>query len=233
MDIQNEYKIIQSQIEAFAKEVDLAVSKDTEIQGYHQGWRVFFSPVVHKPKVLLIGINPGAGQAGVKDFEFWDGSEQFEYTNPKYNFALARETTDAFNQAGLADVLKNSTVKTNYFFLSTTSEKDLYKITDYLGRGSDEHGEKLGESIFTKAGTWTKKLIELIQPEVIVCEGKEAYQNVTDLFPDYGDYAEWQDGVAYTAVPANNLVIIGYSRLFSNIKDKAALAALLKKFVKV
>lgn len=230
MNIQDKYEgTIKPQIEALAQEIDKA-TKGTDLFKEF-GWRVFFSPVFYKPKVMLIGINPGAGQGDNRDFDFWDGSVMFEYTNPEYSFALARETNEAFAQAGLTEVLKSSTVKTNYFFLSTTNEKDLYKITSHLGRSSDNAKELLGDKVFRKSAEWTKELIELLQPEVIVCEGKGAYDNVTELFPDYGEYA-WDDDCGYTIIPGKNLTIIGYSRMISRIIDKPALAKLLKRFVK-
>lgn len=198
MNIQEAYEgTIKPQIEALAKEVDQAIGDEGSAKELHQGWRVFFSPVIHKPKVLLIGINPGAGQAGAKDFDFWDGSEMFEYTNPEYSFALARETREAFAEAGLIEVLTSSTVKTNFFFLSTANEDDLYKITTHLGRSTGKSQELLGDKIFHKSAQWTKELIALLQPEVIVCEGKTAYNNVTDLFPEYGEHA-WDDDCGYT-----------------------------------
>lgn len=231
MNIQLQYEAkIRPEIEYFAEKVSIAIESNQFIKQYDKGWRVFFSPVVHKPKVLLISINPGAGQSGTKDFGFWDGSEIFEYTNPEYSFSLARETNAVFNQAGLAEVLKNSTVKTNYFFLSATYEKDLYRITDYLGRVVNETIERLGELVFTKSAEWTRQLIKLIQPEVIVCEGKGAYDNVISLFHNFGEY-NWKEGCGYATVTDEKLVIIGYSRRFSIIRNKPALIELLKQFV--
>ena len=233
MNIQQEYEAtVKPEIEALIEEVNQGIGSNQDIRDYHQGWRVFFSPVIYKPKVLLIGINPGAGAPGLHDLGFWDGSEMFEYTNPEYSFALARETQDAFSQAGLDDVLATSTVKTNYFFLSTTKEKDLYEITSWLGRSSGAADELLGDKLFRKSAEWTKSLIKLIQPEVIVCEGKGAYENVTELFPEYGEY-NWANDCGYTVVPSENLVIIGYSRMLSRIKNKPALAELLKRFVQL
>lgn len=232
MNIKTHYEnTIKTEIEIMIQEVDSGIGNNDNIREYHQGWRVFFSPVIFKPKVLLIGINPGAGAAGLIDIDFWDGSEMFEYTNPEYSFALARETKAAFHEAGLDEVLATSTVKTNYFFLSTKKEKDLYEITSWLGRGAGTGKELLGDKLFRKSGEWTKSLIQLVQPEVIICEGKTAYENVAGLFPEYGEY-DWANDCGYTIVPAENLIIIGYSRMISRIKNKSELAKLLKRFVK-
>ena len=232
MSIQNTYEsTIKPEIEALDAEIQKAISGNALIEEHHKGWRVFFSPVIHRPKVLLIGINPGAGQAGVKDFDFWDDTQQFEYTNPKYSFSIARETVDAFSQASLTAVLETSTVKTNFYFLSTTKESELYEITSYLGRTLNGNHEMLGDKVFRKSAEWTKRLIGLIEPGVILCEGKEAYQKVTELFPEYSE-SNWANDCGHTIVPTNNLVIIGYSRRLSQIRNKPELAKLLNRFVK-
>ena len=233
MNIQNTYdSAIRPEIETLDAEIQKAISGNALIEEYHKGWRVFFSPVIHRPKVLLIGINPGAGQAGVKDFDFWDETFLFEYVNPEENnYALARETIDAFSQASLVDVLETSTVKTNFYFLSTTKESELYEITSHLGRALDGNQEMLGDKVFRKSAEWTKRLIDLIEPGVIVCEGKGAYEKVTELFPEYGE-SDWTNDCGYTIVPASNLVIIGYGRMSSRIRNKPELANLLKRFIK-
>ena len=234
MNIQAQYEAeIKPEVEALASEIGQAISHNTSIEAYHKGWRVFFSPVFHNPKVLLIGINPGGGQAGVEDYEFWDESYLFEYVNPEENnYALARETNAVFAEAGLTEILQHSTVKTNFFFLSTTELADLYQITTFLGRGSNTNQEFLGDKFFRKSYQWTKHLIDIIQPEVIVCEGKEAYKNVTDLYPEFGEY-DWQGECGYTVVPSQKLVIIGYNRRGSRILDKVGLAKLLERFVMI
>ncbi|RPD44873.1 hypothetical protein DNI29_19420 [Hymenobacter sediminis] len=231
MTFQEEYTTtIQPEVDTLVHEVAAALSTKRDIANYNKGWRVFFGPIMSQPKVLIIGINPGNGQPGVVDIALWEDEEVFEYTNPEYNFALARETRSVFTEAGLLDVLTTATVKTNYYFLSTTKERDLYKITDSLGRTLQHEEEALGDKFFRKSAEWTKRLIELLEPQVILCEGKVAYENVIDLFPQHGEQT-WENHCGFTALPDQGLTVVGYSRRWSNIKDKPGLARLLRRFV--
>jgi uracil-DNA glycosylase len=231
-------QLIRPEIESLIKEVEAALPQDSVMREACKGWRVFFSPLISKPKILFIGINPGNGQEGMIDLDYHD-KERLEYLQywddetQRYiesTYSLAKETKEAFKLAGLSEVLEESAVKTNFFFLSTVAEKDLYTLTTYLGRGKSE--VLLGDKIFSKAYEWTRKLIEIIEPQIVICEGKTAYNNVTDLFPVFGEWKDWEDNCAYTLVPTQNLAIIGYSRTFSNINNKPALASLLQRFIK-
>lgn len=231
MNIQEEYENqIGVEVEALAKDISEALLKDESVRSFYHGWRVMFSPMFKNPDILIIGINPGNGQSGVEDWSFWPEDELFEYINTGYNFALARETKEVFERAGLSSTLEKSTVKTNYFYLSTTKEADLYIITDYL-KSIATNNDSLRETFFAKSAHWTKKFIDITNPRIILCEGKSAYNNVTDLFPEYGEY-DWQNDCGYTIVPKDNIVIIGYGRRYSGIKNKEALTNLLVRFCK-
>ncbi len=239
MTIHENYNhLIKPEIEALKDEVESALSKVGPVADYLKGWRVFFSPLLEKPKVLFIGINPGAGEEGddlEDDKDRLEYLQYFDYEAEAYReatYSLARETKAVFRSAGLFEALEKSAVKTNFFFLSTTTEKEVYKITDFLGRS--KHHELLGDKVFAKAADWTRRLIELIEPEIIICEGKSTYNNVTDLalFQEYGEWQNWDNGLAYTTVLKQNLIIIGYSRRFSSIRNKEGLAKLLQQFLK-
>ncbi|MBT2557505.1 hypothetical protein J7E24_06890 [Hymenobacter sp. ISL-91] len=232
MSIRNEYENqIGIEVETLAKNINKALLEDEYVKNLYHGWRVMFSPMFEKPDILIIGINPGNGQSGVEDWGFWSEDEIFEYTNPEYSFALARETKEVFERAGLSSILEKSTVKTNYYYLSTTKESDLYIITDHLANtGSSD--DNLRKVFFDKSASWTKTFIDIVNPKLILCEGKSAYDNVTDLFPEYGE-CDWQNDCGYTIVPKEKIVIIGYSRRYSGIKNKEALTDLLVRFCKV
>jgi hypothetical protein len=222
-------------IKSFISEVENELLKDESIKGLFKGWRVFFSPLIHMPKVLFIGINPGNGQSGVTDLDYFKDSSKLEYIEYENKsgsyiqstYSLARETKEVFNEANLLEVLENSSVKINFFFLSTTSERDLYRLTDFLGRG----GEKIGEQLFRKSAEWTRQLIKLIEPEVVICEGRQAFKNVTDLFKK-SEPESWANNCGYVKVKSNKeLVILGYSRRWSRIRNKDELIKLLKRFL--
>lgn len=229
--VQEEYDgRIRPEIEALFAEVAAAVEANPAVQPLFKGWRVFFGPVIAQPKVLLIGINPGNGQAGIQDADFWGSDWEFEYT--QYNYPLARETREMFAAAGLADVLATTTVKTNYCFLSTTKATELEQLTDGLGRTADGQ-EDLGARVYRKSDEWTLRLIGLLNPQTVVCEGKIAYDWVRRLFPAHSPDERWDKGqpCGYAAFPEQGLTLVGYSRSLIGIVNKPAAADLLRRLV--
>jgi uracil-DNA glycosylase len=235
--IQAEYDgHIRPDIESLAAEVARALDANPKVRPLFQGWRVFFGPVMARPKVLLIGINPGngqadkTGQADARDTDFWGSEWQFEYT--QYNYSLARETREMFAAAGLTKVLATATMKTNYCFLGTTQADELEQLTDGLGRTADGE-EDLGTRVYRKSEQWLRELIALLNPQTVVCEGSIAYQWVRPLFPAQSVEEAWDKekkcGYAVFAEPTPTL--IGYSRFRSHICNKTAAAEVLRRFI--
>ena len=81
---------------------------------------------------MFIGINPGAG------FYNYEGRrvkrlsplEHMEYIGQDYK--LATETRELLRLAGIPNSELNNSVKTNYYFLSTTNANDLFSILSHL-----------------------------------------------------------------------------------------------------
>jgi len=211
------YEELKSEIEDLHSKAVTAVALHPILSNLLKGYKVFYSPLIHKPKVLFIGINPGNGEEGVFDCEHCDKGE-LEYLH--YNYTLAAETKTVFDMAGKSEALYHS-AKTNYYYLATTSGRDIFEITDFLGRTSQED---LGEQLIVNARKWTKRLIEIMEPELIICEGSEAYENVTDLFQEGIKMKENVDQIYVEEIKAN---IIGYKRTYSNIRDKVKLATVI------
>ncbi|WP_407520663.1 hypothetical protein PDL71_10320 [Lacibacter sp. MH-610] len=209
------YEELKSEIENLHLTAVTAVKENPILSNLLKGYKVFYSPLLYKPKVLFIGINPGNGEEGVYDCEHCDKGE-LEYLH--YNYTLADETKKVFEMACKSEALYNS-VKTNYYYLATTSGKDIFKITDFLGRQSKDD---LGEQLIVNARKWTKRLIETMEPELIICEGVEAYANVTDLFQEG---IKMKEDVEYVYVEEIEANIIGYKRTYSNINNKSKLAS--------
>lgn len=221
-DCEFSYKIIKSEIDDLYIKAFSAVTNKPILKSLFKGWKVFFSPLLFKPNVLFIGINPGNGEEGVYDSEYSDKGE-LEYLHS--NYVLAEETKIVFEMAGRFEALYNSS-KTNYYYLATTSAMEIFKITDFLGRGSEID---LGERLIVNARKWTKQLIEIMEPEVIICEGSQAYANVTDLFQESIKMEKDVEHVYVDEIGAN---IIGYKRIsYSRIKDKVMLADRIKALI--
>ena len=235
--IQHEYDHhIRPEIESLFAEVVAAVEDNPAVQPFFKGWRVFFGPVLANPKVLLIGINPGNGQEGSnwregsRDADFWSSDWEFEYT--QYDYALARETREMFAAAGLSQVLAAATVKTNYCFLSTTRMAELEQLTDGLGRTADGQ-EDLGTRVYHKSEEWIRRLIALLNPQVVVCEGSTAFKWVRPLFPTQSVEEVWDNDrhCGYAVFGDHAPALIGYGRTPFTIRNKSAAAELLKKFI--
>lgn len=127
--------------------------------------KVFLSPFYSETKILFIGINPGEGEK----INCVEESDKFEYL--EYDFKLARETREVFKIANKSHLLDENVVKTNFYYLVTKSEKDIYQFTDKLPKD-------LRDEFFLKSYEWTNWIVKLTNPKIIICEGKTAYENV-------------------------------------------------------
>jgi len=55
------YSSLKNDIEAFVEDFRADDEVSRNVDKYYKGIQVFFSPLVYKPKVMFLGINPGAG----------------------------------------------------------------------------------------------------------------------------------------------------------------------------
>lgn len=214
--MEDKFKSIKTEIEQFLTEIEKDDNLKIILKKYFKGIQVFFSPLIHKPKFMFIGINPGAG------FFNNEGNQtnnvkrlspmQFnDYVGQQYK--LAQETRELFKLAGISDTdLKNS-VKSNYYFLSTTNANDLFSLLSHL----KEH------KIYNKSKKWINQLIDIIEPEFIICEGKTVFDKLTE---DRNCKVSEINGTFYTEF--GNIIVIGYKRMFSNILNKKEVAKVLK-----
>jgi hypothetical protein len=177
-----------------------------------RGFQILMSPLQKQPDFMFIGINPGAGhyKSTGKTSHRLAPEKTMEYVYE--NYALARETKALFGLLGLTDADLSKAVKTNFYFLATENERNLNEIITLV---NDLEFEK-------KSIDWNNRLIEMIQPKIIICEGKSAFTKVTQ---HKNLQAEWNADVAYTKW--GNTHVIGYKRLFSQIKNKEKLGELV------
>jgi hypothetical protein len=217
------YSKMKVEIENLYTRALSGINSEPFIKTLFKGWKVFYSPLIFRPKVLFIGINPGNGEEGVYDCEHSDKGE-LEYLH--YDYTLAEESIKAFKMAERFEALYHST-KTNYYYLATKKAKDIFEITDFLGRASQND---LGEMILVNARKWTKQMIEIMEPQLIICEGSDAYKNVTDLFQEG---IKMKDDVEHIYIDEIQANIIGYKRIsYSRIKDKEMLAEKLSILIR-
>lgn len=217
----------QKDVEEFNIKLKTEIDKNINAHKFYNGFYVWDSKVVQNPDIMFIGINPGNGNPNNNKSVKVVPEEQMSYLeyldgeNPSYT--LARETVDVFSKMGysneyLRNYFNDKTIKTNFFHIITTSELDIANCLNSLV-GYNKKQYELDSYVFTA------KLIDILRPKLIIFEGK----GVFELFKDYDDCVNyyWQDNVGYME-RENGTKILGYSRTFSNIKNKEKLADLIK-----
>lgn len=222
MEINNKYFVLSAEVEKFRDEILEKIKSNNKAQELYKGCIMLYSSLIENPPFLFIGINPGDGAFKYRgilkadnDLEPNDG---FEYINAidDGDFALARETRELFEKAGLYSYLEQS-VKTNFYYFASDNAKQLWELFSTF---DDETCQQFHSLAFK----WTKQFIELIKPKVIICEGMTALKKVSELF----DVDIIRDGsIGYFELEDKTLVF-GYSRLYSNIKDKDHVSQMLK-----
>lgn len=211
------YSPIKKEIEEFLNQIENDNNISKQLKKYFKGIQVFFSPLLHKPKLMFIGINPGAGffnnegrqENNVKrlsPMKFTD------YVGQQYK--LAKETRELFNLAGISEKELKNSVKSNYYFLATTNSKDLFSLLSHL---------KI-HNVYGNSKKWINQLIDIVEPEIIICEGKTVFDKLTK---DRKTNVSEINGIFYTEF--DNIKVIGYKRIFSNILNKKELAKVLKQ----
>ena len=161
--------LLHQQIVGLAKE-------NPEIQSLYKGCQLLFSPLLQRPKILLIGFNPGGGYYNwhgkiVEEFQPMKALEYYLNTHP-----LAEQTKSLFRQAGREEDLQHYTVKTNFYYWATDNVADFKRLLKLLP-------EEFSRKIFHMARVWTKQFIDDIQPEIIIAEGFKAFDEIAMLFP--------------------------------------------------
>jgi hypothetical protein len=210
-DINSAYASLKDDVQKFTGEID----RHPHFMKYSKGTQILYSNLHFKPKFMFIGINPGGGYAKYNNGKLvqeFDVQNQLEYSYLKFKYPLALNTRKLFELAGCSRYLKTS-VKTNCFFFATTNENQLYQMLS--------HVKHLG--VYKKSEEWTARLIQIVEPEIIICEGASAFERVVNM---KNGVADWQDGVGYAFV--GNQHIIGYKRTYSHIRDIGSVAEKIK-----
>ncbi len=216
MELLIEYEKIKKEVESFNSKILSESELKKQIEKYYKGIQVMFSPITEKPKIMFIGINPGAGffNENNRNVKRFSPLNKNEYSHGEYR--LAQQTRRLFELAELTEQDLANSVKSNCFFFATKSEKELYQFLSHLK----------SKKVYTKSEKWINNLVSIIQPEIIICEGKSAFEQFIK-----GKKCEFEKEkekeVLYTKW--NNIDIIGYKRNFSNIIDIENVAKKLKQ----
>lgn len=185
----------------------------------YYGFEVIDGKLIDKPKILFIGINPGRGNGNygkdifetnqVSYLDVFDENYKDDYPN---RYHLAERTIKFFKLLGWSDskikeTFSKEVVKTNFYHLVTENITDLTKVINDINYKDD---------YFKKSAEFSIKLINILQPSVIILEGKLVFQNIVKQCYEKN---AWNDkGYGYHFDKKNNSHILGYSRdrKFSN-----------------
>lgn len=146
------------------------------------GYAVFYGPLSFKPKLMLIGLNPGGGEDACFDEESElkprPPSQKMEYVEieeTKDDYKLAIETRGLFKRIGFSEWLANS-VKLNLHFFRSKKWTHLPKKERPLCLNI------------------VKNIIEKLKPQILICEGMTTYDMVKNhklagkLCQDHSDF---------------------------------------------
>jgi hypothetical protein len=130
--MENSYNEIKLEIQEFLTEIEKDENLSKILDKYYKGIQILLSRLIYKPKFMFIGINPGAGFYNDKGEKVKRLSplKHMEYIGLDYK--LATETRELLRLAGIPNSELNNSVKTNYYFLSTTNANDLFSLLSHL-----------------------------------------------------------------------------------------------------
>jgi hypothetical protein len=206
---------IYTEIKHEVREYDKQIDGVPNFFKYSKGTRILYSGLLHKPKFMFIGINPGAGHSaannGAREKQY-EKQNELAYYNKHVMYPLAINTRKLFELAKCKEYLQNA-VKSNCFFFATAKEDELYQMIS--------HVKHLG--VYAKSQDWIYRLVNAVQPEIIICEGKSAFDRITNMYKCEGI---WNDGVGYAAFDDTH--VIGYKRFLSHIRDIENVAKKIK-----
>ena len=190
---------------------------ETSNETLYKGVQLYLSPL-NQTEILFIGINPGAGyfNHNNKRVKRLTPLKTFEYIGQKYY--LATQTKKVFIQLGLANVFK-SAVKINHFPFSTKDEKDLNKLL---------HKYDTDFKLYYNSKQFVSETIKAVAPKLIICEGKSSFDRLKSFFT--AEIVEYNEN---TYIMKNDqVVVIGYKRHLSQIKNKEEVKSKIKKYYK-
>ena len=220
------YQKIANEVAILNKELlaEIELNPNGDLKKVYKGCQILYSPLVFNPKFMFIGINPGAGYSNYekKYVEKYLELESHEYITHAKNIKhpIAMQTVKMMEKSNL-EVLLSKSVKSNFYYFATANEKELKQLID-----SDKKNLKL--NIHLQSRNWTIELINVIKPEIIICEGKNSFEKITKVLNANIDKTVILKNDGVNISQTGNLKIVGYHRRFSQIKNLDKVAKYLK-----
>lgn len=213
--MEQEIEAIGQEVKEFADRLIQKAGEDEELGKLYKGTQIFFSPVKKNPQILFLGINPGAGgfkytQKPVYKFE---PQEQMEYVSEEFN--LSDDWKYVFGHSYYKDnpkslhrpdILENA-CKTNCFFFATKDSADLKKLIRLSGK-------YFGAELVEKSKDWTRRIVRLLEPKIIICEGKQAFVYFENFLRPELEIVDNGDDYKYAKL--GNSTVLMFSRMINS-----------------
>jgi hypothetical protein len=226
------YTAWERKVSDYLHQLKSELDENETARSLYNGFYVWDSKFIERPKIMFIGINPGNGNpnndgsivtaplAMMSYNEFLDGE------NPTYT--LARETVDIFKELGYSEqeiheLFENETVKTNFYFIITSNQSMINNCLGAIGK-QDEF------DMFSR--NRIKELMDIINPKYVICEGKSVFQKLQSFY-DIQE-SKWLGDSGLLRIKNSDRIIFGYSRRplkQNNIKDVHGFAEMVKPYL--
>ena len=199
MENLNQWK---SEIENYLSELKTQIESNEELKKLCYGFSVIDGKIHNNPEIMFIGINSGKGNRE-SNLEINIETDECSYLDDYYNYPLRDQNIDLLKLIGypeneIKEKLQDNFVKTNLFYVDTVSENDLKKFKN--------------KDFFEKSCYFTLGLIKLLQPKVVLFEGKSVYNNIIeDCYEKSGTWDE-ENGIAHFFDEELNVDYFGFKR---------------------
>lgn len=214
----NEFEKIQNEVKTLADKIINLCEKDNEIKQLYKGTQIFMSPIRKNPEIMFLGINPGGGH-----YKHTDNTPSYKFKPEikidylENEYTLANEWKFVFNHERINSF--DSLIyafKTNCFYFATNDSKDLQKLI----RISTKY---IKNEIIEKSKEWTIKMIQLVSPKILICEGMSAFNFLKGFLGKELIMCEEETlnaGKNCKCARYGNIIVLGFSRkIDSSFKD--------------
>ncbi len=222
-----ELEKIAKEAEEWGDKLKELYNTDEKINKLYRGIDIWFSPIIENPEIMFLGINPGAGFCKNNNNTLVhriEPREMPEYVDKDVFYILKRDWEYVFgdkeNCLNRRDLLEKS-VKSNFCYFATENTKNMEKLFTQISG-------KFGVSPYKLCGDWTCRMIKEINPKILICEGKKAFDLLCRWsFPD--EFKEDERVRSVIRGHIGSIKVIQVTRTFSTLRDAGEIVKQIKK----